>query len=155
MPQQEDAHLEPGMQTAIFTYSLRVHFSSPSCTQMTHWIRGRTPGAAGGPIDTQQSLAMQGSACSAVDWWKAQNNLKLVTAPVTPSLTQHLARLEQHQQIQQPEWSRYWIFRSSVVWVLSILLSDFKLTCSGAELVYCVCLNCCEIVICICFLCLR
>lgn len=48
------------MHRAIFTYSLRVHFSSQSCTQMTKWMRGRTPGAAGGPINTHQATAIQG-----------------------------------------------------------------------------------------------
>lgn len=46
----------------------------------------------------------------------------------------------------------YWIFSSSVFWVLSILLCGFTLT-SSALLVYCACLNCCEIVVCFCVSC--
>lgn len=48
------------MQRAVFTYSPGVHFSSPSCTEMTRWMRGRTPGAAGDPIDIQQAFTIQG-----------------------------------------------------------------------------------------------
>lgn len=55
MPRQLDAHLE--LENAEGNFCL---FSSLSCTQMTQRMRGRTPGAAGGPIDTHQGFATQG-----------------------------------------------------------------------------------------------
>lgn len=46
----------------------------------------------------------KGSACWAVDCWKAQNNLQLVKESATLWLTEHSAKLEPHQQMEQ-----YWI----------------------------------------------
>lgn len=58
MPQQKGTHLEPENAGDNFHF----HFAGGvhCCTQMTQWMRRRTPGVAGGLIDTQQALEIQG-----------------------------------------------------------------------------------------------
>lgn len=79
------------------------------------------------PSKPLQYRGHQAPRGTAVDWWKTQNNLLLVAASVTLWLTQQLARTPAHTKARV---ETYWIFGSSVFWVLSILLSYLKFTYS-------------------------
>lgn len=113
MPQQEEAHLEVENAESNFHLFSKGSFLLPELhsndsvdERKDTWSSRRRDRSIAGSL-----LQYKGSACWAVDWWKAQNNLQLVTENVTPSLTRHLARLEQHQHLQMPEWSNIGFFQ--------------------------------------------
>lgn len=105
MPQQKGTHLEPENAEDNFHFHFTLwggcFIGLPSAAHkwLSGWEEGHLEWRAVWSIPSRL-WKYKGSECWALDWCKAQNNLQPVVASVTPSLTRHLARLEEHQQMQ-------------------------------------------------------